>query len=171
MRAGTERARQSGGGRVHMIFRFAVVALATVLVVGCGTSGNKSANDEPTTGNTGIAAESTTASPKATVDANVGVCERVHSYMTDKVQPTFDAWKPDVNEFDTTIAVELRDEGTQMYSLASSATGAAQASISAEAKGLTDLSIAVEENDDSAVSVAANAANSALAALRGSCNF
>jgi hypothetical protein len=109
--------------------------------------------------------------PTETVDPNTEACAKVSEYMVGKVKPTFDSWDLDANEFNKRVARALRTEATHLYALARNATGSTSDAIRAEAKGLTDISIGIEVEDDSALADASTAANSALADLRGTCDF
>jgi len=137
--------------------------IAVVLVALAGCTSTTAGSTVLTTTTT------TTAAPPA--DPNIAACASVLAYVQDHVVPTFDKWNPSSNEFDATVSNEMRDEATHLFTLETQATGAPAAAIHDEAKSLTDISIAMSEQDDSALATAADAANSALAALRGTCKF
>lgn len=148
-----------------------VVALAAVVsLAACGSSGS------PAKHSTASSVTHSTTAPKPTptptpLDPNLTACVAVHTLISDKIQPTFRKWKPNTEVFNPTVTKELRAEATQMYGLGVKATGSVADAISSEAKGLTDLSVAMDEQDSTGVGTAANEANSALAQLRGVCNF
>jgi hypothetical protein len=75
------------------------------------------------------------------------------------------------NLYNQRVARQLRTEATHLYTLASHASGTVSQSIRGEAQGITKVSIAIEERDADLIGSAANAANSSLADLRGTCNF
>jgi hypothetical protein len=91
--------------------------------------------------------------------------------MVDKVVPTFDSWNPQTKEFDQRVARKFRAEATHLFTLQADATGAVSHAIAREARALTDMSIAMSESNDPALGRAADQGNSALAQLRGTCNF
>lgn len=145
------------------IIAAAVVAVA--LLAGCASGGS-------TATKTHVTATASTATKSAPpVDPNAAACASVHDYITSTVTTTFHSWDPDADEFDSTVGDELRDEGTHLFQLSGRARSAVAAAITREATALTDMSIAIDESDDSALADASNAANSALAALRGTCDF
>lgn len=141
------------------------VALASMLAfitAGCGTS--HGAADGPPT--------SPAASPTARTDPNIANCVKVNGIMY-KVRQTFVDWvKTDhENLTDARVAKRLRAEATRLYNSELDATGPAKDAIHAEASALVNLSIAMEAGDTVTVGNASTAANQALAALRGTCNF
>jgi hypothetical protein len=142
----------------------AVVASTLVAVTACSSgSGGGTASTPPVS--------SVAAPTSAPADPNAHVCTDLRSPLFDSIIDTFTNWDPSTDEFDAKVSADLRDEATQMYGFAAKATGATADAISSEAKALTDVSIAMEAQDDSALATAATDANSALAGLRGTCNF
>jgi hypothetical protein len=88
-----------------------------------------------------------------------------------RVRGTFADWDPEINEFDPQVAEQLRAEATSMFNAAAKATGATADVLSAEAKALAAMSVAIEIEDESALVEAATEADTNLAGLRGVCNF
>lgn len=150
--------------------RTVAAALAGLLVVaGCSSGGSGGHGSiAPTTSAT---VASPTPEPSISVDPNLAVCDDLHTYINDKIQPTFDRWRPNVNEFDKRIGRQLRHEATHMFSLETRAEGAVANAIHDEAKGLAALSVAIDEDDDFGIGDAANEANTALTEVRGACHF
>lgn len=165
-----------GEGIMRVRTRAGLVGLTAILATSCATSGG-GAGEKPASSGTPtqvtqvITQAPTPQAPASTVDPNNAVCDSVHGYVLDRIRPTFDSWKPDSNEFDHRVARLLRAEATHLYALSRKANGAVQSAISDEAKGLVDISVAMETEDDASLGTAASAANGSLAALRGTCGF
>lgn len=151
---------------------FAPILLAALVLVGCGSSDGPSKSSSTSAASSAVAPP-TSSAPATTsaADANAAVCGEVQNYIVDTVKPTFNGWDIENDEFDPKVGKALRREATKLFSFEAKATGSPASAIHDEATGLVNLSIGIEEMDDDALGTASNAANGALANLRGVCNF
>lgn len=144
---------------------------AMLLLAGCGSSGSGVVGGSPPPASTKATTSAVVIPPPKPVDPNMATCSKVQDLLSGYIKDAFNAYKPATNEFDKQFAEKLRTGATRLYGLQPASTGAVTTAIGTEAKGLTDLSVAVENADDSAVIQASNDANSALAQIRGVCHF
>lgn len=158
-------------------FKFAASAAAAVgaavLLAGCSSGSLSKTASAPSTSAATHTASTPAASPvaKVAVDPNTKVCDKVHTLMVDRVVTTFHGWDTATNEFSPKVGRALRAEATDLFGLERGASGPAAAAIRAEASGLVAISLAVESQDDAALTSAATRTDGALAQLRGACNF
>lgn len=148
-----------------------------ILVAGCA-SGGAAKSAKPTAPTlarpTSISPRAAVTTPKPKpkpVDPNIAVCGHVQNYVAGRVKATFNSWDTQSNFFDLRVGRELRTEATHLFSLGAQAHGAAAHAIQNEATGLVGISIGIEGENEADLTRAANRANSALAELRGTCNF
>jgi hypothetical protein len=147
------------------------IAAGVVVAVHPWSGSDSSGSADGTTANGSGSSSTPAPEPSVSVDPNLAACDQAQTLASGKIKRTFDSWDVDANEFNPRVARQLRAQATLMFRLEAKAEGAVASAIHDEAKGLTDISIAMETEDDFALGEAANAANSALANLRGACDF
>ena len=148
--------------------RTIVAELAVLLLAGCATP---SVSGSGSIEKIAAAPSVSTPTPSVSTDSTMATCVDVRDYVTGKVEVTLNGWDTAADLFNARVGQELRVEATHLFGLESKATGAAATAIHDEAKGLVDVSIAIDGQDAVALGTAADAANSALANLQGACGF
>lgn len=152
------------------MIKLCATCVLLLLVTACASSSNGAG----TAANTPVSSSAQaiqSAIPKPTHPTNADVCVKIQNYLAGPIKKTFKHWGVANDLFDQRIAKALRREATHLYRLSAEANGAVTNAVQHEAGALVNISIAIEQQNANAVGNASNRGNSAIAEVRGVCNF